>query len=592
MSRIDRIRAMMGLNPDINRNRGSSRDQLLRQFGMNPRQQINNLMSGFSQVDHHGGIPSHQTKRTSIQSNMDRALQMAAAAAGQAQTGSALTEALKARGLPDWAANIKGFDVTKGSMEDLEKYIVENPQVLTNKNEAALDFIRSKGYTPEWGKLADDEAARSRKDHMFERGTKSVAKLHKVDTKEYSREEAVGKLNEGFEEGAGRGIQLRGIEQGQKGFYTKNLAGGVNFVPDGSQGSQLVFGASDAGEKKIRDLSSQYGRLDFMFDPSRRNTLEFERMMRGEDPNQGGFGVGFREAARDVQRVLDTEIIPGFSLSQIPILGQAVSSFAQAAEQAGAGIAQAQGNTDLEFDPAKFARGVAGAAETFVPGVGEIVNTGLGLAEAAETGDFMAGIQHAGQAALAGLDRFGVTGEVKELIGGVVGDQLKEFGGQALNMMKEKGLDPSALLNAAKGHMDKGIESAFEQVGQQAAAAGQAGLSSLVAQGQVALKDLGTQAASLVGQIPGPVGDVIKDAASRVNPQQLLQNAAQSYGQQALSGNFDPTAQLTGIGRSLAGAVQGSAQDAAQRFGKQALSDIQTSLSQNEMFNMARSLMT
>jgi hypothetical protein len=502
---------------------------------------------------------------------MDIALMKAKAATGQAQGSSGLSEVLASRNLPSWVTQVKGFDPATGTLDDVEKLLVNNPSLITNKNEEMLDFIRSRGYTPQWGELGKDEAKRIRDEHMFDRGTKSVAKLHKADKQEYTKEEAIKKLNEGFEEGAGRGLQYRGKEDGQSGFYTKNLAGGVSFIADNSQGEKTVFGADPAGEKRVRELASKWGRLDWMFDPKSRNTLEYQVALDGGDPNKGGgFGRGIEYAAKDVGRVLDTEIVPGFSLSDIPILGQATKAFVGAAEQAGKGI------SGKDVDWKKFYKDAAGAAGVFAPGLSEIVDVGLGFAEAAETGDWMAAAQNAGRGVMAGLDRSGVGAEFKEFVGDMISDNLQEYGKRALDLVKEKGIDPRAIFDAAKGDIQAGLEKSFESVAEGAALGAKGIVGDLVSQ--------------IPGSLPGPVSDIatgfIKDVGSKIDPKAILTDAAKSYGQQVMSGNFDPSAQLKQVGNNIAGAVQSSAQSQLEGAGKQILEQAKKQFDPQQLLKM------
>lgn len=548
----------------------SAADQMLARFAPTNRELALNALSDIASANNlPSTVPRGQYKRANTTSAMEIALMKAKAASGQAQGSSALTEVLKARNLPEWVTKVKGFDINTGTMEDVERILVENPNLITNKDEDMLDFVRSKGYVPEMGNLSDSDAARIRKERTFERGTKQVAKLTKADKTEYSREEAVKKLNEGFHEGSGSGQQFRGKEDGQSGFYTKNLGGGVSFIPDNSQAEKVVFGASGEGEKRIRELASKYGRLDFMFDKDRRNTIEFEAMMMGRDPNEGGFGRGLEFAARDVGRVLDTEIIPGFSLSDIPIIGQAVRSFTSAAEQAGKGIG------GQEVDWKKFYKDAAGAAGTFVPGLSEIVDIGLGFAEAHETGDVMAAVQNAGRGIMAGLDRSGVGGEFKQLVGDLISDNLQDFGGKALDMIKSQGIDPTTILESVKGGLDSKLDASFDAIAQGAAQASK----------------------GLIGDVTGQFADLpgkeiftefVSDVKNRIDPKKLVTDAAKSYGKQALEGNFDPTNQLKQIGNNLAGAVQSSAEKQLESVGKNVLDQVKANLDPSQLLSMLK----
>lgn len=536
--------------------------------------------------DMHGGIPSHQTSR--YQTEIDRALMAAKVAANQVQSANVTSaETLKARGLPEWAGKIKGFNAETGTIQDLENLLVNNPSLVTNKNEQALDFLRSKGYTPEFG-------ASKRTDMNYTVGEKGVQKFHKKDTKEYSREEAVGKLMDGFQEGAGRGEMIRGSENGQRGSYMRNIAGGVSFVPDNSQAEINVFGADPTKEKMIREQALGFGRLDFAMGQN-RDSMEFARMLRGEDPNEGGFGIGFREAALDTQRVLkDT------GLGDIPILGSAVNSFAMAAAEAGNAMA------GRNVDYSKLGQGIAGAAGAFGPAgklFGETVNAGIGLAEAAESGDIMSGIEKLGKASLSFLDQAGLTGELKEALGGV----LESVGGEAakkvIDQLKEAAKGGLDSLKDAAGNLIKeqaqGIaEKAGEQVGQFVTQQGSQIGQGLLQRATEQFGDISTAARNALGQFGVPES-VIQDIGSRAQAfgQRSLEQAGQRAGEAILAGQNPLAAGFSslqesarGIGQEALNQGRSFVENEAKKFGKEALDNLTTSLNPQEMFNMIRQI--
>jgi hypothetical protein len=496
-------------------------------------------------------------------------------------------ETAKQRGLPEWAADIRGFDVNKGTVADLEKYMVDNPGLVTNKNEGALDFLRSKGYVPEWG-------ASKRIDQDYGVGEKGVQKLHKKDTKEYSRDDAVGKLMDGFQEGAGRGEMIRGKENGQAGSYMRNIVGGVSFVPDNSQAEVNVFGADPTQEKMIRAQAESFGRLDFAMGQG-RDSMQYKRMRRGEDPNEGGFGIGFREAALDVMRVLDET-----GLGDIPILGDAVNSFAMAAAEAGNAMA------GRPVDYSKLGKGIAGAAGAFGAGgkvFGETVQAGIAMAEAAESGDIMSGLNKLGQASLSFLDQAGLTGELKDAVSGVLESVGGEAAKQVIDQLKEAAKDGLDSLKDAAGNLIKeqaqGLaQTAGEKVGEFVAQQGSQIGQGLLQQASQQFGDISTAAQNAFSQfgIPESVG---RDLMGRVQQfgQTSLQQAGEAAGQAILSGSnpleagFSSLQQSArGIGQEALNQGRSFVENEAKKFGKEALDNLTTSLNPQDMFNMIRQI--
>jgi hypothetical protein len=251
-------------------------------------------------------------------------------------------------------------------------------------------------------------------------------------------------------------------------------------------------------------------------------------------------------------------------------------------------------------------QGVAGAAGAFRAGgklFGETVQAGIALAEAAESGDIMSGLNKLGQASLSFLDQAGLTGELKDALGGVLESVGGEAAKQVIDQLKEAakgGLDSlkdaagNLIKEQAQGLAQKAGEQVGEFVAQQGAQIGQG----LLQQASQQFGDISTAAQNAFSQfgIPESVG---RDLMGRVQQfgQTSLQQAGEAAGQAILSGSnpleagFSSLQQSArGIGQEALNQGRSFVENEAKKFGKEALDNLTTSLNPQDMFNMIRQI--